>query len=109
MSAWPAVAAVGAALLIQTLWLRKRLENNQAETNRKLDHIMALVSIEQSDLDDIATTVSDTADILQGILDSDTPTPPADETALRAAVAKLQGVGPKVAPVEPPVEPPVGA
>lgn len=63
--------------------------------NRKLDIIMALVSIEQSDLDDIASTVSDVADTLQGILDSDTPTPPADETALRAAVEKLQNVGPK--------------
>lgn len=57
---------------------------------------MALVSIEQDVLDGIATDVSDTADVLQGILDSETPLDPADVTALEGAVAKLKGVGPQV-------------
>jgi hypothetical protein len=82
------------------------LRSIHRDTRRSERRIMALVSIEQSDLDDIATTVSETADILQGILDSDTPTPPADETAIRAAVTKLQGVGPKV-PATPDPEPEV--
>lgn len=62
---------------------------------------MALVGIEQSELDSIATDVSDAADLLQGILDSETPTPPADVTAITAAVEKLKGVGPKTAAAEP--------
>jgi hypothetical protein len=65
---------------------------------------MALVSIEQDVLDSVATDVSDTADILQGILDSETPLDPADVTSLTAAVAKLKGVG-VVVPVPAPVEP----
>lgn len=83
-------------LVAQWIWLYKQLDR----IFWKQEMIMALVSIEQQDLDDIATTVSDTADILQGILDSDTPTPPADETALREAVAKLQAVGPKTQVVD---------
>ena len=72
-----------------------------AQLNRieqKVDKLMALVSIQQEDLDSIAATVSEVADSLQAILDSDTPTPPADETALRAAVDKLKTVGPKATP-----------
>lgn len=59
---------------------------------------MALVSIEQDDLDSIAGDVSDVADSLQEIIDSETPLDPADETALKAAVDKLKNVGPKVTP-----------
>ena len=87
-------------------WARQLLWS-QAEINHKLGVIMALVSIEQSDLDDIATTVSDVADALQAVIDNPNPLAPADESALQAAVVKLQGVGPKTAPVEPPAEPPV--
>jgi hypothetical protein len=64
------------------------------ELSRKLDDLMALVSVEQSDLDSIAQTVSDVADSLQAIIDNPNPLDPADETALNAAVAKLQSVGP---------------
>lgn len=66
--------------------------------------IMAEVKIDQAVLDGIATDVSDTADILQGILDSDTPLADADVTSLTAAVTKLKGVG-VVVPVPVPVEP----
>lgn len=65
---------------------------------------MAEVKIDQAVLDGIATDVSDTADILQGILDSDTPLADADVTSLTAAVTKLKGVG-VVVPVPVPVEP----
>lgn len=78
-----------------------KIISNQESHSRKLEEIMALVSIEQDELDGIASDVSDAADLLQGILDSETPTPAADETAIKAAVEKLKGVGPKVAPVEP--------
>lgn len=70
---------------------------------------MAEVKIEQAVLDGIATDVSDTADILQGILDSETPLADADVASLTAAVAKLKGVGvvvPVPVPVPAPVEPP---
>lgn len=89
--------ALGFALIvIQLSLIRKSLKDNQYTTNRKLDHIMAEVRIEQSVLEDIATDVSDTADLLQGVLDSDTPLEEADVTSLNAAVEKLRGVGVKV-------------
>jgi uncharacterized protein YoxC len=72
----------------------------QHRIERKLTRIMTAVQIEQEELDSIASTVSDVADTLQGIIDSETTLAPADESALTAAVEKLQGVGPKVTPSE---------
>lgn len=76
-----------------TLWLlAEALFAALHRINKKLEFIMALVSIEQDDLDSIANTVSTVADDLQAVLDSETPLSPADETALNAAVAKLQAL-----------------
>lgn len=82
-----------------------------AELLRRLEHIdqrmgriMALVSIEQSELDNIAATVSTVADDLKVIIANPNPLAPADETALLAAVDKLQALDVKPTP-EPAPEP----
>ena len=72
--------------------------------NRKLDQLMGLVSINQDRLDEVATTVSEVADSLQEVIDNDNELDPADESALNAAVEKLQSVGPKVEETEEVVE-----
>lgn len=78
-----------------------------ASIEHQQGEIMALVSIEQTDLDTIASTVSGVADDLKTIIDNANPLAPADETALNAAVAKLQALDVVPAPVEePPVETP---
>lgn len=74
--------------------------------NTKAGLIMALVAIEQGDLDSIATTIVQVADTLQAVLDSDTPLAPADESGVQDALTKLRAVGPKVPTDAPPVNPP---
>jgi hypothetical protein len=91
----------GLTLSAVTFWLfAEALFAFLLQIKRKLDNVMALVSIEQTELDSIASEVSDVADSLQAVLDSETPLDPADETALKAAVEKLSGVGVKAAPGE---------
>lgn len=75
-----------------------KIHHHQHQIHSDVRKLMAKVSIEQDDLDEIADTVSGVADSLQAVLDSETPLDPADESSLQAAVAKLQAVGPKVAP-----------
>ena len=97
------------------LWAELRLLNqglgNLARTltriERKQDISMALVAIEQSDLDAIAVTIEQVADTLQAVLDSDTPLAPADESGVQDALRKLQAVGPRVPDNAPPVSEPV--
>lgn len=74
---------------------------------------MALVSIEQGDLDTIASTVSSTADTIEtvktdlaAILASETTLDPADETALQAAVTKLTAAGTDLQSLDPNSAPP---
>lgn len=67
---------------------------------------MALVAIEQGDLDAIAVTIVQVAEVLQGVLDSDTPLAPADESGVQDALTKLKAVGPRVPTDAPPVNPP---
>lgn len=57
---------------------------------------MALVAIEQGDLDAIAVTIVQVAETLQAVLDSDTPLAPADEAGVQEALTKLKAVGPRV-------------
>lgn len=68
---------------------------------------MALVAIEQGDLDAIATTITQAAETLQAVLDSETPLAPADEAGVQDALTKLKAVGPRVPTDAPPVNPPV--
>ena len=73
----------------------------------KQDATMALVAIEQSDLDAIAVTVVQVAEHLQKVLDSDEDLGPADTRAIQDALTKLQAVGPRVPTDAPPVSEPV--
>ena len=74
---------------------------------RKQDATMALVAIEQSDLDSIAVTIVQVADTLQAVLDSDEDLGPADQRGIQDAVTKLKAVGPRVPTDAPPVSAPV--
>jgi hypothetical protein len=69
----------------------------QRHINRKLDRIMALVSIEQGDLDQFASTLSTIGDDLAAIIAAGN-LQPADESALQAAVAKVQALDVPAAP-----------
>jgi hypothetical protein len=106
---WQLAALIVAMALIQTLWLRKRLEDNQVQTSRKLVHLMALVQIDQSVLDAFGTTLNEIADAVQAIVDDeDNPLGDADVTGITAPIARLQEIlTTPEEPVEPPVEPPV--
>lgn len=66
-----------------------RIERNQ-------EIIMGLVAIEQGDLDSIAVTITQAADTLQAVLDSEAPLDPADEAGVQDALTKLKSVGPRV-------------
>lgn len=68
---------------------------------------MALVAIEQGDLDTIATTIVQVADQLQGVLDSPTQLAPADQRGVEDALTKLRSVHPRVPTDAPPVSEPV--
>lgn len=74
---------------------------------RKQDITMALVAIEQADLDMIATTIVQVAEDLQEVLDSDEDLGPADQSGIEAALTKLKAVGPRVPTDAPPVSEPV--
>lgn len=75
---------------------------------RKQDLTMALVAIEQADLDAIAVTIVQVAEGLQAVLDSEEDLGPADKSSIEDALTKLKAVGPRVPTDAPPVTPPVG-
>jgi hypothetical protein len=83
-----------------------RQDRTLSRIERKQDITMALVAIEQGDLDSIAVTISQVAETLQAVLDSDTPLSPADESGVQEALTKLKAVGPRVPENAPPVNPP---
>ena len=74
---------------------------------RKQDLTMALVAIEQADLDAIAVTIVQVAEGLQAVLDSEEDLGPADKSSIEDALTKLKAVGPRVPTDAPPVSAPV--
>lgn len=76
--------------------LLRQVTQRLSRIERKQDTIMGLVAIEQGDLDAIAVTITQVAETLQAVLDSDTPLSPADESGVQSALTKLQAVGPRV-------------
>lgn len=81
-----------------------RINDRLNHITNRLGRLMALVSIEQEELDRIGGVVSTVADDLKFIIENPNPLAPADEAVLLAAVDKLQALDVKPTP---PVEPPV--
>jgi hypothetical protein len=73
--------------------------NQLATINRKLDHLMAAVQIQQEDLDQFATDIQDSVDAVAAELqklvdDTDNPLTEADVTALQGAIDNLKALEP---------------
>jgi len=75
-----------------------------SHVNHQLESIMAAVQIEQADLDAVAAALEALVAVIGGI--DTTVLPPADETALTAALADVTAAVNGKLPVSTPVTPP---
>ena len=101
------IAVVIGALVVQSLWQRSLLKRSINHLSRKLDTIMALVSVDQSVLDAIGTELGAIADAVQELVDNpDVPLDAADLSVITAPVARMQeALTAPEEPVQPPADP----
>lgn len=101
---WPAVAVFGAITALAVVWLNERFNAVEELVERMGFQIMAQVSIDQQDLDDVGTALEDLVNVVRQIDTSKLPA--ADKTSLSQGLTDLtNALNEKLSPTTP-VTPP---
>lgn len=101
---WLPAIALAAWVLLLVCWTRGLIVVTTTKIYRKLDHLMAQVSIEQDDLDAVGTSLEELVDVVRTIDTSKLPA--ADKTKLQGGLTDLtSAINDKLSPTTP-VEPP---
>ena len=98
---WGAVIALGALQVLLVCWTRGLIIQVAVRIYRKLDHIMALVQIEQDTLDQLGDELGTVAEEVEALVaDEDVPLPEASVEKITGALDRMKTALSEVTPVE---------